>query len=303
MKKKDILVCGSIAYDVIFNYDRNFQDALRTDSDISVAFNVQNKQTFFGGCSGNIVYWGKKIDADFSLFGLAGKDFGPYQEHLENAGIDTSDVMIDAELFTSQAVITTDKKNQQIIFFYEGATSAARKYEKAIQGFFKKHSAQTSLAHIAPNNPVFVSLCAQACVQNNLPYFFDPGQATAAFESSELKQLLENSAGFFCNEYELGLFLEKTHMKKKQLLDAVPLVVVTRAEKGSTIFWHGEPIEIPVSKPKRIVDPTGCGDAYRAGFLATIEKSWPKLNTRLLYKAGIKGSQLAAQCIMKAGPH
>lgn len=303
-QKKEIIVCGSIAYDIIFSYDQRFQDALVDHEHISVAFSVKEKEMFFGGCGANIVIHGNNPTIRMTLFGIAGKDFGPYKSHLTSLNIDSKNVILDKRFFTSQATITTDPNSQQLIFFYEGAAANALQHEKKIDLFFKKQASKTIFVHIGPNSPAFIKLCVAGCLKYKIPYFFDPGQATAAIKDHDLKLYISHAQGFFANEYEMHLFQQKTGLTITEVLEQVRFAVVTRAENGSDIYYDNKIIHIPAKKTKKpVVDPTGCGDAYRGQFLAEMGKEWPNINASLLTKAGIKGSVKAAECITRRGPH
>ncbi|MBI4994360.1 carbohydrate kinase family protein [Candidatus Peregrinibacteria bacterium] len=298
-----VLVSGSLAYDYLFTFPGVFQDELidHNAGSLSVSFYITEKSVFFGGCSGNIVFNGKLLKEDFILFGIAGRDFGGYEKWLNNHGIDTSNVIIDANDYTSSANVVTDKKEQQITFFHGGAASKSGLHKKEIKKRIALAAKKTKLAIISPNDRNFILASIEGCMENRIPFIFDPGQAIPLFKSSELIKILKNASGLMLNEYELALFKKQTGMAHSEILRLAKLLVITLAEKGSKIHFQGKEIIIPAIKPKKVVDPTGCGDAFRAGFLATIKDSFPRLTPNTLKKAGQRGTRLALACLQSIG--
>lgn len=298
-----ILVSGSLAYDYLYTFPGNFRDNFATGAaNLNVAFNVSEKTVNFGGCAGNIVFNARLINEDFVLLGIAGHDFGEYKKWLNKNKINTDDVIIDSSQYTSQAVVATDEKHQQIIIFYEGAAKMSDRYADRISATVKKHaSAGCCLAIISPNNKSFMMETISACKEADIAYFFDPGQAMPLFLGEELLKVCESAYGLFLNESELALLAERLKMQSSKVVEICPLTVVTLGKKGAKIYFEGKGIVIPTQKVATPVDPTGCGDAFRAGFLSVVQNHFPKLSEEILVKAGDLGTELALKCIMKVG--
>ena len=299
-----ILASGSLAYDALLSFPGVFQSELLVGARgrLSVAFGVTEKAVHFGGCAGNIAYNGKLIGADFVLFGIAGHDFGGYQKWLKQNKISASYVILEKSSYTSEATVVTDQKGQQITLFHEGASGRSAKHIAEIHQTVKKLASNLSLAIISPNNRIFVLETAKACLKYRVPYFFDPGQAMPAFTEKELAWLIKNSIGLFANEYEMELLANRLKIKVAQIQNLTSLTIVTLAEKGSVIYSKDcSPLKIPAGKPKAVKDPTGCGDAYRAGFLSIFAKHYQKTSPKILEKAGRLGTKLATACLSKVG--
>lgn len=300
---KSILISGSLAYDYLYTFPGVFQDELIVDAKeaLSVAFNVIEKTVHFGGCSGNIVFNAKLLKENFILLGIAGHDFTNYKKWLEKHGIDTSHVIYEMNEYTAQATVVTDKKGQQITFFHEGAASKSAGHRHQIRKTIADLAGTLSFVLISPNNRDFILSSIEACRENKLPYFFDPGQAMPVFTENELLQMVNSASGMFLNEYELALLEKQLHMSYKEILGMCPLLIITLGERGSKIYFGEKEIQIVPLKPKVIKDPTGCGDAYRAGFLVSIANHFPKLTPDILEEAGKLGTKLATACLEVVG--
>ncbi|MBI2638750.1 hypothetical protein HYW83_04120 [Candidatus Peregrinibacteria bacterium] len=298
-----ILITGSLAYDQLTNFQGVFQDALsaQKSNHLSIAFPVINKQIFFGGCAGNIVYNAKLLEEDFILLGIAGKDFHTYEKWLQKNKINTSHVIRENRDFTSEASVVTDLKSQQITVFYPGAASLAKKHSQKIKQTISRLAPKLVFAHIAPNDRHFMLACIDACRQNKIPYFFDPGQAMSLFSAAELRSITKHAFGLFLNECELGLLSKLLKLNPPQIAQLCTLMIVTLGEKGSDIYFQKKKIHIPSRKPKIVKDPTGCGDAYRAGFLANLASHFPNLTPNILERAGKSGTKLAMACLQSLG--
>lgn len=288
-----ILIAGSLAYDHLTTFSGVFQGAL--------SFPVSNKQIFFGGCAGNIVYNGKLLKENFVLLGIAGKDFGAYEKWLKKNKIDASRVIRENRDFTSEANVVTDSKGQQMTIFYPGAAAWSKKYIRRIHAAIHKLSKELIFAHIAPNDRHFMLACIDACQKKRVPYFFDPGQAMSLFSAGELKYIIKNAFGIWLNEYELGLLGKTLKLPSQKIAKLCTVMIVTLGEKGSDIYFQNHIIHIPSRKPRMIKDPTGCGDAYRAAFLAKIQHEFPKLTPEILKRAGKLGTKSALACLKSLG--
>lgn len=302
--KSRILVSGSLAYDHLYTFPGVFQDALVAGARgaLSVAFNVTDKAVNFGGCAGNIVYNAKLFGENFIMLGIAGRDFGVYEEWLKKNKIDTAGVIVENSEYTSQATVVTDKKSQQITFFHEGAASKSGKHAKHIKDYIRGMANKIRFALISPNNKAFMTASMEACCECGIPFFFDPGQAMPLFKKEELLRAIKASQGVFLNEYELEMLKKRLGMKSNgELFDLCELAVVTLGEKGAEIYFRGKPIFIPTKRKKNVKDPTGCGDAFRAGFLIGIKDNYPKPAPNVLKQAGDFGTKLALKCLKAVG--
>lgn len=298
-----ILITGSLAYDQLTRYRGVFQDELlsKKSGALSIAFPVTDKRIFFGGCAGNIVYNGRLINENFLLFGMAGKDFSTYEAWLKKNHIDPSLVIRENRDFTSEASVVTDSKGQQMAIFYPGASAWALKHRAKITGTIQHLSKDLLFAHIAPNDRNFMLTCIKTCRAKKIPYFFDPGQAMSLFTPTELHHMTQNAFGLFLNEYELKLLEKHLRSPVKSIAKLCTVMIVTLGAKGSDIYYQNKQIYISSQKPKRIKDPTGCGDAYRAGFFSAIQSQFPKLTPEILERAGNLGTKLAIACLGSVG--
>lgn len=298
-----ILVSGSLAYDHLYTFPGVFQNEFIANAKgaLSVAFNVTDKAVNFGGCAGNIVYNAKLLGKDFIMLGIAGCDFGVYEEWLKKNKIDTAGVIVENSEYTSQATVVTDQKGQQITFFHEGAASKSGKHVKHIKAYIRGMANKTKFALVSPNNKAFMIASMEGCCECRIPFFFDPGQAMPLFKKEELLWALKASQGVFLNEYELELLKKRLGMKSnEELFGLCELVVVTLGEKGAVIYSCGKPIFVPTKRQKDVKDPTGCGDAFRAGFLIGIKDNL-KPTPNVLKQAGDFGTKLALKCLKAVG--
>ncbi|PJC37429.1 hypothetical protein CO046_00670 [Candidatus Peregrinibacteria bacterium CG_4_9_14_0_2_um_filter_53_11] len=299
-----ILVCASLAYDILYTYPGIFNDSLdTTQPQLSVAFNVKERRVHFGGCAGNIVYTGVQLSSAFRLCGVVGGDFADYEAWLQKNSIETDLIVRAPDAVTSHATILTDHKGQQLIFFDEGAAALTAVHRDELTGLISRQAREGQIAalHIGPNPWSFMSSCLEAAKATGLPYFFDPGQAMPVFSKEELFEAWRGAAGIFVNEYEFALAAKTMQMDEAVLSVLNPLTVVTRGKEGSSIFWGGEELSIPPQTDGVPVDPTGCGDAYRAGFLSVIHEANYKLTHQLLERAGQRGTEAATACLRVSG--
>lgn len=298
-----ILISGSIAYDYICTYSGIFQDEFPADksANLNVALMVQSKVMHFGGCAGNIAYNGKLLGENFLVLGIAGKDFDEYEKWLKRRKIDSSNIIRVADGFTSNAMMVNDKKGQQLIVFHEGVAAQSAEHVKEIRKTIQTHAKTLKLALVSPNNKVFMMATMDACVEFGIPFIFDPGQAMAMFTKEDLNNILDSAEGLILNDHEFEKIKNMSCLSRVEILGKCRLVVVTMGEKGSVIYFDGNEIAIDIVKPREIREPTGCGDAYRAGFLATIADKFPTLDTDILKQAGNRGARLATACLENVG--
>jgi adenosine kinase len=256
------LICGSLAFDTVMNFDGRFSDALLADQlhKVNVSFLVPTLRQEFGGCAGNIAYNLKLLGGDPRIMATLGKDGGPYLERLQQLGISQQNILTIASAFTGQAFITTDADNNQITAFHPGAMGFSHQNTVASAGPVK-------IAIVAPDGPPGMMQHAKDCAALGIPLVFDPGQNLRAFDGAGLREFIELATYIAVNDYEAELLMERTGLSLDEISQRVSALVVTRGELGAEIFANGERIEIPCVPVAHVQDPTGCGDAFRAGML------------------------------------
>jgi adenosine kinase len=256
------LICGSIAFDTIMSFGGRFSEAILADQlhKINVAFLVPDIRKEFGGCAGNIAYNLKLLGGEPRIMATIGQDSQPYLERLTQLGISQHNIRLIPAAYTAQAFITTDVDNNQITAFHPGAMMFSHENRIADAG-------KVTLAIIAPDGRDGMLQHATDCVALDVPFIFDPGQGLPMFNGAELRHFIELATYVAVNDYEAELLTERTGMTLDQIARQVSALVVTRGELGAEIFTDGQRIDIPCVAADRIIDPTGCGDAFRAGML------------------------------------
>jgi adenosine kinase len=256
------LICGSLAFDTIMSFEGRFSEALLADQlhKINVAFLVPGLRREFGGCAGNIAYNLKLLGGDPLIMATLGQDGGPYRERLDQLQISQRCVTTVADAYTAQAFITTDAGSNQITAFHPGAMSFAHQNKVADAG-------KVQIAIVAPDGRDSMLQHAQQCAEAGIPFIFDPGQGLPMFNGQELKHFIEQASYVAVNDYEAELLVERTGMSLGAIAEQVSALVVTRGEQGAEIFSKSEHLAIPCVKVDKVADPTGCGDAFRAGML------------------------------------
>jgi adenosine kinase len=277
-----IVVTGSVAFDYLMTFPGKFLDVVVPDRmhRLSVSFLVDSMRRVRGGVAPNIAY-------GLALFGLrpvimatAGVDALDYARWLADEGVDTSELHISDDLFTASFFVSTDEVQNQIATFYTGAMA------RAVQLSFRAFGPGTvSLAVIAPNAPEAMIKYAEECRTLRIPFVFDPSQQVARLSGPEILAGLEGAAILVANEYEFGVIEKKTGLSEAEILERVPVLIVTRGEEGSTIALRGGAPDgpggalthrIPPAKVRgAALDPTGVGDAFRAGLLAARQRGLP----------------------------
>ena len=257
-----IIVTGSIAYDYLMSFPGRFTEHFLPDHlhRVSLSFLVDTMDRRRGGCAPNIAYTLALLGERPVLMATAGEDFGDYRQWLDAAGVDTTHVRQVPGKFTASFFCSTDQHNNQIASFYTGAMANAGELSFRDAG-------ECGLAIISPNDPGAMVQYADECRVLGIPFVFDPGQQCALMSGDELKEGLGGAAVLICNDYELELLRQKTGLSEADLLGQCGALVVTRGEHGSSVITVGERVEVPAVAPRRIVDPTGVGDAYRGGLL------------------------------------
>ncbi len=256
------LICGSLAFDTIMSFHGRFSEALLADQlhKINVAFLVPDVRREYGGCAGNIAYNLKLLNGDPLIMATLGQDGVPYVERLNKLGISTRCIRSYEDAYTAQAFITTDESNNQITAFHPGAMSNSHHNKVQDAGGVK-------LAIIAPDGRDGMIEHARDCATLGIPFIFDPGQGLPIFSGEELKQFIEMATYVAVNDYEAELLTERTGLTLGEISERVSALIVTRGEQGAEIFTAENRYDIPVVKTDKVIDPTGCGDAFRAGML------------------------------------
>ncbi len=256
------LITGSMAYDTIMVYPGEFADSILPDKVhmLNVAFLVPELRREFGGCAGNIAYNLHLLGGAGQAMATVGGDFGPYRTRWEALGIDMSRVLEVPETFTAQAFITTDLKDNQITAFHPGAMNEAHRQAVPADGSVR-------LGTVSPDGRDGMLAHAREFAEAGIPFLFDPGQGLPMFNGEELLDFIDKATWVAVNDYEAQMIVERTGESLELLARRVEAFIVTRGGEGSQIYTGGKVLHIPAAKPEAIVDPTGCGDAYRAGLL------------------------------------
>ena len=256
------LICGSLAFDSIMSFEGRFSEALLADQlhKINLSFLVPALRREFGGCAGNIAYNLKLLNGDPLIMATIGSDGAPYLERFDRLGISRRCVRTFESTYTAQAFITTDRDNNQITAFHPGAMMLSHQNKVADAGPVK-------LAIVAPDGRDGMVQHAEDCSAAGIPFIFDPGQGLPMFNGADLEHFIELATYVAVNDYEAELLTERTGLTLKEIAQRVDALVVTRGEQGAEIFTDGQRIDIPCVEADRVTDPTGCGDAFRAGML------------------------------------
>jgi adenosine kinase len=260
---KAALICGSVAYDTILVFPDRFKTHILPDKlhILNVAFLVPEMRREYGGCAANIAY-GVTLLGDCALpMATAGHDFGPYRERMVSKGISVEHIKVIDEAFTAQAFITTDLDDNQITAFHPGAMQYAHLNKVS------DVRSKVALGIVAPDGRQAMIEHAAQFAAAGIPFIFDPGQGLPMFSGAELEEFIERAAWMAVNDYEWGLVQQKTGLTQAEITDKVQALIVTRGAEGSVIYTKNRTWTIPCAKPKAVVDPTGCGDAYRAGLI------------------------------------
>ncbi|OGI50360.1 MAG: sugar kinase [Candidatus Muproteobacteria bacterium RIFCSPHIGHO2_12_FULL_60_33] len=256
------LICGSFAYDTIMVFPDRFKNHILPDKVhiLNVSFQVPEMRREFGGCAGNIAYNLKLLGGEPLPMGTVGKDFGPYAEWMDRHRINRRHIKVCEDTYTAQAFITTDMDDNQITAFHPGAMNRSQETRVGdAQG--------VKLGIVAPDGREGMLNHARQFAEAGIPFIFDPGQGMPLFNGDDLLRFLEQAAWVTLNDYEAELIQERTEKSLSQLAGYVQGIIVTLGARGSCVYTDGQVIEIPVVPAAAVNDPTGCGDAYRAGLL------------------------------------
>src|SRR3989338_6317144 len=256
-----VLVSGSLAYDRIMDFSGTFRDHIMPDKIhmLSLSFQVDTFEERFGGTAGNIAYTLKLLGCEPKIFAAVGEDFDSYEEHLKKCGIDTAYITRVKRAKTASAYIITDHDDNQIAAFYPGALGAGVIAQKIVYAPY---------AIVSPEQKGTMIGWVKKYQSEHVPYIFDPGQQMTNFTGEELRDSIEGAFGVIGNDYEIELLLRMTGYSLHEVAQRVKVVVITYGKKGSKVYSENKVYDIKAIKPAVFVDPTGAGDAYRAGFIA-----------------------------------
>ena len=286
------LICGSIAYDTIMVFRDRFKNHILPDQlhILNVAFLVPDMRREFGGCAGNIAYTLKMLGGDPQIMATVGDDFQPYEYRLEKLHLSRAHIRRISDTYTAQAFITTDLDDNQITAFHPGAMNHSHENHVADAG-------PVALGIVAPDGRDGMLQHAREFDEAGIPFIFDPGQGLPMFTGAELLEFVKRAEYVTVNDYEGQMLQERTGQKLEELAKLVKALVVTMGARGSIVYVDGKQIAIPCVKAGEVVDPTGCGDAFRAGLLYGIAAGldWPttgRLASLLgAVKIGMRGGQ------------
>ncbi|MDP6079126.1 MAG: carbohydrate kinase family protein [Arenicellales bacterium] len=264
-----ILICGSFAYDTIMVFPNQFKNYILPDQIhiLNVCFVTPELRREYGGCAGNIAYNLKLLGGNPLPMGTVGKDFQEYRQRLRTLNIPDHLVRELPELYTAQCTITTDQDNNQITAFHPGAMAEAHQNRVG-------DAHDIALGIVAPDGRDAMLQHARDFAAKGIPFLFDPGQNLPLFSRDELITCLDQSTWCVLNDYESQLLMNTTGGRIEDLAARVDALIITRGGEGSEIHVNGETITIPAVSVTSAIDPTGCGDAYRAGLLYALDKGW-----------------------------
>jgi adenosine kinase len=266
------LICGSMAYDTIMVFQDRFKNHILPEQVhiLNVSFLVPELRREYGGCAGNIAYNLKLLGADPLIMATVGKDFSPYSQWLAYCGLSQDHIKVLEDNYTAQAYITTDLDDNQITAFHPGAMSYSHLNEVP-------KGSGVRLGIVAPDGKNGMILHAHQFADARIPFIFDPGQGMPMFDGNELLDFIDLATWITVNDYESRLLQERTGLSPQKMAQRVEALIITKGAQGSQIYVGGECLEIPAASPKDAFDPTGCGDAYRAGLIYGLLEGldWP----------------------------
>jgi adenosine kinase len=289
---KKALICGSVAFDTIMVFGDRFRNHILPDKIhmLNVSFLVPQLRREFGGCAGNIAYNLKLLGDSGYPMATVGKDFGPYADWMRETGVAADYVKLIESEHTAQAFITTDLDNNQITAFHPGAMQQSHLNRVT-------DAKDIALGIVAPDGRDGMIQHANQFADARIPFIFDPGQGLPMYDGKDLKRFVEQATWVAVNEYEWQMIQQKTGWTESDVTQLAEALIVTRGADGSTIHTKGGPIHIPCAKARKIVDPTGCGDAYRAGLIHGLLHGldWPTTGRIASLMGAIKIESLGTQ--------
>jgi adenosine kinase len=287
----NIVLTGSIAFDYLMTFPGYFRDHILPEKldRLSLSFLVDHLDRRRGGIAANIAYTLALLGERPRVMATVGEDFEDYRRWLEAAGVDTSGIVAIPGMFTASFFVNTDLTNAQIASFYTGAMARASDLH------FSDLDPAPDLAMISANDPSAMSSYVAECHRLGLPYMYDPSQQVVRMEAEAIRQGLGGCRGLFVNDYEFSLIEEKTGIGVEGAQSQAEMIIITRGEAGADLYSGGEKFHVAAVSPDRIVDPTGVGDAFRAGFLKG------HLHGLSLERCGQMGALAATYCLENQG--
>jgi len=285
------LICGSLAFDSIMTFQGRFAEQILPEQlhILNVSFLVPTLRRDFGGCAGNIAYSLKLLGGNPKPMAMLGADGGDYLARLQQLGIDTCFVGKADDTYTAQAMIMTDLDNNQITAFHPGAMMQAHHNRIG-------PDAGAQIGIIAPDGRDAMLQHAAEFVAAGIPFVFDPGQGLPMFNGDELRRFVAQASWIAVNDYEGKMLCDRTGWTLAEMSQQVRGLIVTLGAEGCEVWEQGASTKVAPVKPAQVVDPTGCGDAWRGGLLYGLEKGWP------LVRCAQLGNRLGALKIAQRGP-
>jgi len=287
------LICGSLAYDTVMVFPGRFKDHILPDRIhmLNVAFLAPTLTRYFGGCAGNIAYNLKLLGGEGLPCGAVGHDFGPYARWLGENGVSERFVQVLEDEYTAQAYITTDLDDNQITAFHPGAMNRSHLIPVPADAGIR-------IGILAPDGREGMITHAEQFVTAGIPFVFDPGQAMPLFSQQDFDRFIDQATWITVNDYEGQLLQERTGLTAAQIAARVEAYIVTRGGEGSLVYLpDGRRLDIPAVPAQKVVDPTGCGDAYRAGLLHGLmrDMDWETTGRVASLMGAIKIAQVGTQ--------
>ncbi|WP_024539140.1 carbohydrate kinase family protein [Comamonas badia] len=285
------LICGSLAFDTIMTFEGRFAEQILPEQlhILNVSFLVPTLRRDFGGCAGNIAYALKLLGGDPRPMVMLGSDGADYLQRLRTLDISTDTVVLLDGVYTAQAMIMTDRDNNQITAFHPGAMMQAHGNRIA-------RNAEWAIGIVAPDGREAMIEHAAQMVQAGIPFVFDPGQGLPMFDGEELRRFIAQASWVAVNDYEGRMLCERTGWSKEAISRQVKGLVVTLGAQGCEVWEKGVCTLVPPVAPSAVLDPTGCGDAWRGALLFGLERGWPLLRCAAL------GNRLGAVKVAHRGP-
>ncbi|MGV3498584.1 MAG: carbohydrate kinase family protein [Hydrogenophaga sp.] len=286
-----ILVCGSLAFDTIMTFEGRFADQILPDQlhILNVSFLVPGLRRDYGGCAGNIAYGLRLLGSDVVPLAAIGSDGADYLERMRGLGVDTRHIVTVPDAYTAQAMIMTDRDNNQITAFHPGAMSFAHQNPVPAR-------ADLSLGIVAPDGrEAMISHAAQLHAAG-IPFVFDPGQGLPMFNGDELRRFIAQASWVAVNDYEGRMLCDRTGLSLADISAQVRGLIVTLGEHGCDVWEGGAAARVAGTAATAVVDPTGCGDAFRAALLHGLSQGWP------LQRCAQLGNRMGALKIAVRGP-
>jgi adenosine kinase len=283
------LVHGSIAFDLLLHSEGSFPEAIdpKALDALSVSFLAQRMQRHHGGTAANISWNLRLLKQEPLLVGTVGDDGASYIEILQGRGIDVGNVVMLEDCHTATAIVATDSAEHQITFFHPGADA------HGMLPKIERRAKDIAFAIVSPRDPVFMLKAAAQCQSLKIPYLFDPGQLSHAFARDEFRRAVSGSGGLIVNEYEWELASGRLQWTKKEVIAACGLLVTTLGDKGLVLSTPEGDTVVPACRPKKVVNPTGAGDAARSGLLVGLASGWSLTDAGRL--AAVMGSFVVEQ--------